>query len=516
MSNASALFRSLIVYGLCLPLAVILGYMMATPDNALIPGTGTWVAVLIICAVLIIPLLLRWHHVWLIAAWNTTAMLFFVPGKPQVWIGLTAVSLLISILQYTLNRKMTFLSVPSVARPAFFLSAVILLTARLTGGLGMRIFGGDTHGGRQYITELAAILGYFAIINRRIPPKQAGLYVALFFLGAGTLAIAELPGVISPAFNFLFVIFPVSSLSAFTDQTSVIAQTALISRAGGFGVLGQAIIWVMLARYGLRGVLDASKPWRLGILCLFLLVLMSTGFRGGIITTLMVFASLFYLERLHHTRLLLPVILGVLAVAALAILFATRLPLSYQRSLTFLPGIHLDPLARMDAEASSEWRLQMWHEIMPQVPQYLLIGKGYAFSATEQAMMRGTLEGTELVGNYHNGPLSVILPFGIFGALAFVWLVVAGIRVVYRNYLFGDPAYYHINKFLLVYFVVRVVVFFAIFGALGSDLPILLGLLALSISLNGGLAKPQVVVSQPKVVFNRFKLHPSVHRPLGA
>ena len=510
MSNASALFRSLLVYGLCLPLAVFLGYLLANPLDL-----ATVSVVTVLFFILTIPLLLRWHHAWLIATWNTTAMLFFLPGKPQVWIGLAGMSLLISILQYTLNRKMRFLSVPPVARPLFFLAVVIALTARLTGGLGMKIFGGDTYGGRRYITELAAIAGYFAIINRRIPPKKAGLYIALFFLGAASLVIADLPGVVSPSLNFLFLIFPVSSVSAFTDQNSVVAQTALISRVAGIGALGLAVIYVLLSRHGLRGVLDATKPWRLGIFCFFVLSCMSTGYRGGIVTLLMVFASLFYLEQLHHTRLLLPVILGLLMIAGLAIVFAARLPLNYQRSLTFLPGIHLDPLARLDAEASSEWRRQMWREVIPQIPQYLLIGKGYAFSGAEQQMVRGGLESTEMVGNYHNGPLSVILPFGIFGAIAFVWLLVAGIRVVYRNYQFGDPAYHQINKFLFVYFVVRVILFFAVFGALESDLPMFLGLLGLSISLNGGVTKP-MVVPRPTVVFNRFKLHPSVNRPFWA
>ena len=52
--------------------------------------------VVIVLSVLAIPLLLRWHHIWLIAAWNTTAVLFFMPGKPQFWMGLAAVSLAIS------------------------------------------------------------------------------------------------------------------------------------------------------------------------------------------------------------------------------------------------------------------------------------------------------------------------------------------------------------------------------------------------------------------------------------
>jgi len=510
MSNASALFRSLLVYGLCLPLAVFLGYLLANPLDF-----ETITVVVIIFSVLAIPLLLRWHHVWLIATWNMTALLFFVPGKPQVWMGLAAVSLLISILQYTLNRRMKFLSVPLVARPLLFLTVVILLTARLTGGMGMRILGGDAQGGKKYFIIFAAVLGYFAITNRRIPPQRAGLYVALFFLGAATMAIANLPGMISPAFNFLFVVFPVADVDFFTNQNSVTRQTGALSRLGGFCPMSQAVIWVLFARYGMRGVLDGSKLWRLATFCFFLLVGMSTGFRGAIILLLMVCASLFYLERLHHTRLLVPVVFGGLAVAALVLLFATRLPFTYQRSLAFLPGIHLDPIARMDAESTSEWRLKMWREVIPQIPQYLLIGKGYSFSGAEMALARGELEGTELVGNYHNGPLSVILPFGIFGVIGFVWLLAAGVRVLYRNYQFGDPAYYHANKFLFIYFVVKIVFFCFVFGGFESDLPMFLGLLALSISLNGGVAKP-IVVPRPKVVFNRFKLHPSVRRPAGA
>jgi O-antigen ligase len=172
-------------------------------------------------------------------------------------------------------------------------------------------------------------------------------------------------------------------------------------------------------------------------------------------------------------------------------------------------------MVRLEAEASSEWRVNMWREVIPQIPQYLLLGKGYCFSSTELAQIGQKLEGTELVGDYHNGPLSVLLPFGIFGSIAFLWLVVAGIRVVYQNYELGDPAYHNINTFLFAFFVVKVGFFFTIFGSLHFDLPMFLGLLALSISLNGGVAK-QVVVPVPKIVFNRFKLHPSARRPAGA
>ena len=512
MSNASAVFRSLLIYGLCLPLAVFLGYLLANPQDF-----TTVTMVVIIFFVLTIPLLLRWHHVWLIATWNTTAMLFFLPGKPALWMGLAAASFTISILQYTLNRRMVFLHAPSVARPLVFLIAVVLITARLTGGFGMRIMGGDTNGGKRYLMIIAAVLGYFAMINRRIPPKRANLYVTLFFLGAATVVIADMPGVVSPSLNFLYVLFPVTSVDAFTNQNSVTAHESLITRSVGLATLGLACFCAILARYGLRGVLDTTKPWRFGAFCLFVVLSLSGGFRVMLVLCLLTLVALFYMERLYHTRLLLPVILVLLAGGGLAIAFAARLPLNFQRSLTVLPFIHLDPVARMSAETSSEWRLQIWREIVPQIPRYLLVGKGYSFSATELALIGkgGDIEGTELVGDYHNGPLSVILTFGIFGSLAFVWLLAAGIRVLYQNYQFGDPAYRHINSFLFAYFIVKVIFFFTVFGGFHSDLPMFLGLLGLSISLNGGVAKP-VVVPRPNIVFNRFKLHPSVRRPLGA
>ncbi len=167
MSNASALFRSLIVYGLCLPLAVALGYLLANPLDL-----TTVVVVGSLCFILMIPIFLRWHHVWLIAAWNMSAVVFFLPGRPPLWMALAAISFSIGVLQYTINRNMRFLHVPSVTWPLLFLSLVVLITMRLTGGFGLRALGSDTYGGRNYIMFFATIIGYFALISRPIPPKR--------------------------------------------------------------------------------------------------------------------------------------------------------------------------------------------------------------------------------------------------------------------------------------------------------------------------------------------------------
>jgi O-antigen ligase len=216
---------------------------------------------------------------------------------------------------------------------------------------------------------------------------------------------------------------------------------------------------------------------------------------------------------------------GVLGAALLAG-FANRLPIPLQRTLTFLPAqwLDLDMTARLDAQGSSDWRIEMWKDVLPQVPRYLLVGKGYGIDARELASVRSDAfrgrdpwGGSELAGDYHNGPLSVIVPFGIFGVLAFVWFLVASCRVLVRNYQFGDPAYHRVNTFLFAYFVVKTIFFFTVFGSLYSDLALFTGVIGLSVSLNGGVAKPAAEpVPEPELALGRFRLPPGTRRPVGA
>jgi len=82
MTNASSLFRSLLVYTICVPLAVFLGYVMATGTSGAAwplfdPTTSIVVGLLLF--LLVLPLLLRWHHAWLITSWNFSVVAFFLP-----------------------------------------------------------------------------------------------------------------------------------------------------------------------------------------------------------------------------------------------------------------------------------------------------------------------------------------------------------------------------------------------------------------------------------------------------
>jgi hypothetical protein len=94
-----------------------------------------------------------------------------------------------------------------------------------------------------------------------------------------------------------------------------------------------------------------------------------------------------------------------------------------------------------------------------------------------------------LSGDYHSGPLSILIPFGIWGVLAFLAFVVASLRLLYLNYRNGSDSIRNINTFLLSYFVAKLIFFIGVFGAIHLDLATFAGLVGLSVSINGGLLK---------------------------
>ena len=515
MSNAFLLLRSLIIYGVCLPIAILLGYMLADPLSYESVGT-----VGVVFALLSLPLFLKWHYPWLYACWSLNAVAFLLPGRPDFATLMCVISLTISILQYALDKKYKFIVVPSLVRPLVFILVVVYATAKLTGGFGMAITGGNSIGGRRYLMIFTAVIGFFALTARRIPPDRVILYFCLFFLGGVTAAISNLANIVAPGLYFLFLIFPTDSagVAALTDVNAVASVHSVYSRLGGLSTACTAVFAVMLALYGIRGIFDLRKYWRLPVFFLVTMLGMFGGYRSAAITFMMIFAIVFYLEGLMRSRLMPAFLIIFVFVASLSLPFFDHFPLSVQRSLAFIPGLKLDPVAEMDAKGSTEWRLQMWKNVVPEIPRYLILGKGLSINQAELqtvnnigAAVGEVGEGQALSGDYHNGPLSLIITFGIPGVIAFLWFMTAGVRALYQNYKYGDEAHKRLNTFLLAYFLCKILIFFFIFGSFYSDMTLFAGLLGLSVAINGGVMSPAMAPVEKKPVFNKFKLAPSTN-----
>ena len=482
MTTNSGISHVTFAYLITIPLALVVGYSLANPLS-----TKSLGVLFMVFSVLVSPIVLRWHHPALIMSWNASLVIFFLPGQPMLWACLAGVSLGISVVSRTLTKNSTFIVVPSVAIPLFLLAVVILGTAFLTGGIGGRTLGSDVWGAKRYLSALGAIMGYFAITAQKIPRKDAQWVTSVFLLMGMTAIFADLAFMAGPSFYFLYNLFP-----ADVAFHSAVSQDTL-RRSTGFAWASQAAYWFMLMRYGLRGILDPFKPWRLAAFFAIFVIGLLGGYRSSIILFGALTISQFFIERLHRTKYLPIFGMASVLVLLVLVLFSRQLPLSMQRALSFLP-IEVHPMARADAEGSLNWRIEMWRIVAKEVPDYLILGKGYGFSGTDyvltqEAIRRGMFrqyEDTLISGNYHNGILTLLVPFGIFGMIFFFWFCWSSLWVLLNNYRYSPPDLKNVNTFLLAFFLARLGFYLVFYGQFDLDMMIFAGTVGISISLNHG------------------------------
>jgi hypothetical protein len=511
-NNAAAIFKSLIVYAVCVPLAVFVGYTLTNPlDYSTLGFYG------IVIMLLLTPLLLRWHYPLLLLSWNLSVVVFFAPSKPPLWLPMVVISLGISVLERVMSNDRHFIRVPQVTWPLLALAAVVYFTAELTGGLGVKALGSDVYGGKKYIYIFVGILSYFALSARPIPLEKARKYVALFFLGGLVMFIGDFAAIMPSALHFIYLVIPPGGfgLDEYGNQTLEFGET----RMGGVAFSACSVVFWMLARYGLRGIFMSGKLWRPLVFMLSFGLIFLGGFRSTILLMALIFVFQFFKEGLHRSRLLIPFLFVGVTAVALLIPLARHLPWTVQRSLAFLP-LDIDPTARGDAEGSSDWRLNIWKALLPQVPEHLLLGKGYAISTEtfNEVMGGSTLDSSSfdaannplaLAGDYHSGPFSVVLVFGIWGTIAWLWFWWGSLRVLSANVKYGNPALRSINLLLYVAYIAKCIIFVFVFGAIQGDLGQFAGLVGLSVALNNGMCRPApktVQVSPPVVAAKTFPM----------
>jgi hypothetical protein len=275
-------------------------------------------------------------------------------------------------------------------------------------------------------------------------------------------------------------------------------------------------VWFALARWGLRGIFEWNKPWRYLLVLVASVLVSFGGYRSGVELLFLLFFVQFMVEGLWKTPLL-PILflLGVLCLMPV-LFFASKMPGAVQRSISFLP-VDIDPAVRADAAYSTDWRVNIWRTVLPEVPKYLLLGKGYGMNpaefdlVSEEAQM-GLTEGYEVAiasGEYHSGPLSVLIPLGLFGAIAVFFVLRAGVKVLQSNRRYGDPRLRRVNDFLFAYFIAHIIQFVFVFGAFDAEFYTFLGVVGFSVGLNGGVCRKAAVQRQAV-------LSPTLAAPLTA
>lgn len=464
-------------------LAAVLGSALAFGAEL-----DTIVLVASLAAVLLSPMVLRWHRAMLFVSWNSTLGAFFLLGQSPLWISLAAMSMAFSFCEWAMLREKRFLPVPAITWPLVAFAVVVVVTMFWTGGLGIQWMGsGALSGGRKYVYVLAACLGFFSLTAVAVPVEKAPLYYGLFFLGG-------LTGFIGPLAAWLGG--PIASLQYIFSPIEGVAASDGMFRVKGFSYTGGAIFAWLLARYGLDGVFHTGRIWRVGLMGVGVLLGLLSGYRVTMVTFAVTLGILFVLEKHYRTPRIIGWAFVCLLSLGLLIPMVRYLPTPVQRSLTFLP-VQVDPAVRFDAESTVQWREGLWEALLEDVPQYFWVGKGLAVSTVdmEWAETIGRFGGDQwylsyLTGEHHNGFLSVMISFGLWGILTFFWLIGAGLWVLARNYRYGNDGLRKVNAFILASYLATMLVFFTVSGTLYWMMKDIVGLMALGVALNGGMAAP--------------------------
>src|SRR5215831_15417107 len=95
-----------IAMAICLPLAVLLGYVLAEPLES-----GSIAVVVFVLVLLAVPVVLKWHHPILIFCWNAALFPVFLPGRAALWLPLSGASVLIAILNRAISPQKRFINI---------------------------------------------------------------------------------------------------------------------------------------------------------------------------------------------------------------------------------------------------------------------------------------------------------------------------------------------------------------------------------------------------------------------
>jgi hypothetical protein len=477
--------KTVVAFVIVVAVSILVGIALVDPLQFQSIGT-----IGLILALILFPFMARFHgHIFAFSI-SSGLIIPFVPGQPYLWVAMAAVTLGLAALNRTLRKQQVYLSVPEIVRPLLCFTAVVVVTM-LWRGLGGQAFGSDQWGARRYYLILGAVVAYFAFACLRVPRGNARLFAILFFGSGVLLILTDLAFWAGGPLNWIFLFFNQEAVAV-----NLLTESD-IGRSQGAASVSLAVLSVVLCIFGLRRLLEVRSWWLVVLLGAVFAYGLSSGFRStfGIIGILV--AVLVWLERLYRLQRLWPYI-GALILSLIVILtFSGSMPLSVQRAISFLP-VEVEPVARMDGENSTTWRLELWKIGLQEVPHYLWIGKGFTYSGadlewTQQMGERISAIEWAMVGSwYHSGPLTLIVCLGLPGTVTFVWFLLASGRWLKRQWIQSRPELRIINLFIYAVFLERVIFFVFFYGQIELDMILFTSLVGFSLAINGVPARATV------------------------
>jgi len=374
-------------------------------------------------------LLLLGRNVWAVipVAAAFTGGLTFLPGYPQPWYVFTPLVGGFMLVLFLLRSPM-FQFRWNWLDTIMVLQVLTLLQAYMRNPMGLAIMGGDQLGGRPYFDYAVAITGYFLLSFVKTDAetfKRMAICVIIASVADGLLrAATNLSGTLA---QMVARVYGNVEHQANVEGASFVFDSE--TRFGGFMGIGLTLCLICFA---FRRPLSCMRPiplWPFICLCASMLFIFLSGFRSALIR-----AGCFFIAGSLIRRKPLDIAVAGIA-GSLIILFygavagLSSLPMSVQRALSFLP-FEVSEDVRIGAEASSNWRFEMWMIVLTsdRYIQNKMLGDGFGYSRAEHEAQLQYMEGTAYhytnsidmfiaKGSYHGWHVEAIRFTGVLGLI---------------------------------------------------------------------------------------------------
>jgi hypothetical protein len=297
---------------------------------------------------------------------------------------------------------------------------------------GLWLFNTATVGGKAYFIYAISLATCLLLCSMTVKERDLRKIFPLMLAGSVISVGIGLLGKVIPIVGYLAG----ANYSYQDDNFGEVRDGRASTRFLEISIFGQKLSLLISA---LKNPLRAAfHPLWLLLILLSLACAMFGGFRSGLAAVLLTYMVGTY-YRGGFMAVLLCSLGGAMALSLLAFVnLVAPLPPNVQRTLTFLPGTWEERYKR-DAEGSTDWRVEIWKEVLltDRWIHNKIIGDGLGFTRqqleyqlrlNDKTMHSIGLSGYDMhregvlaSGDYHSGPVSTIRVIGYVG-LAFLIL----------------------------------------------------------------------------------------------
>lgn len=299
---------------------------------------------------------------------------------------------------------------------AIGLFLLVTFYTMLIRGVGFEMLGSGKSGGMFYVKLFLVLFLYLAVLKHITSDKLVQSMVVAFSISTILPFISDLVFLAAGEETLFNLLVAGSTTIAFYASNEANSLLRIQSAAP----VAESLMCLLLVYFPLftsHGKLNLNKNNFL----LLLAILVLTGLSGHRITlvacTLLV--MFFYGRAYGPRRLVKPILLGsvtALMICVLVIFQYNNLPANFQRTFSFLPFIPKTDIT-LEASDSLNFRLLMAAKAMVMLPEYLLVGKGFAFYnyAVSLDDYFGIIDFFAEIGVFHNGVLGLVVNLGLPG-----------------------------------------------------------------------------------------------------